>query len=76
MKDAVKTAGSSDQRYYEWKKAASQPAVAKPIRPATADDEEWAEFIAIEEENRRLRKLLSEKLRIENADLRKRLGLK
>ncbi|HAU73959.1 MAG TPA: SyrB-like regulator, partial [Agrobacterium sp.] len=36
----------------------------------------FAEFVHLEEENRRLRKLLAEKLRAENADLRRRLGLK
>ncbi|AHG49251.1 hypothetical protein RLEG12_09920 (plasmid) [Rhizobium leguminosarum bv. trifolii CB782] len=32
-------------------------------------------MIQLEEENKRLRKLLTEKLRQENTDLRKRLGL-
>lgn len=43
----------------------------KPV--ATGD--EFADLVALEEENQRLRKLLAEKLRAENADLRKRLGL-
>ncbi|WP_349644510.1 hypothetical protein [Rhizobium calliandrae] len=42
--------------------------------PASARDE-MADLIKLEEENKRLRKLLAEKLRAENADLRKRLGL-
>ena len=42
--------------------------------PVSATDE-MADLIQLEEENRRLRKALSEKLRAENADLRKRLGL-
>ncbi|MQB45853.1 SyrB-like regulator [Rhizobium sp. ICMP 5592] len=37
--------------------------------------DEFADLIQLEEENKRLRKALSEKLRAENADLRKRLGL-
>jgi len=40
--------------------------------PATASDE-MADLIALEEENQKLRKTLAEKLRAENADLRKRL---
>lgn len=74
LKDAVKAAGISDQTYYQWKKAVHQPP-APSISPAASIDDEFAEFIQLEEENRRLRKLLSEKLRAENADLRKRLGL-
>ncbi|AYG63974.1 MULTISPECIES: SyrB-like regulator [Rhizobium] len=42
--------------------------------PASARDE-MADLIQLEEENKRLRKLLAEKLRAENAELRKRLGL-
>jgi hypothetical protein len=40
--------------------------------PAMASDE-MADLIALEEENQKLRKTLAEKLRAENADLRKRL---
>lgn len=42
--------------------------------PAAAIDE-MADLLQLEEENQRLRKLLAEKLRAENADLRKRLNL-
>nr|WP_172690322.1 hypothetical protein [Rhizobium rhizogenes] len=53
--------------------------MAQPAPPVSAAslsvDDELAEFIQLEEENRRLRKLLSEKLRAENADLRKRHGM-
>lgn len=42
--------------------------------PVSAMDE-MADLIQLEEENKRLRKALAEKLRAENADLRKRLGL-
>jgi len=48
--------------------AATAPSVA-----ATVD--EFADLLQLEEENQRLRKLLAEKLRAENADLRKRLNL-
>jgi len=42
--------------------------------PVPAMDE-MADLIQLEEENKRLRKTLADKLRAENADLRKRLGL-
>lgn len=69
LKDAVKSAGISDQTFYLWKKAVVQSAA-----PVSVDDE-LTEFIQLEEENRRLRGLLSEKLRAENANLRKRIGI-
>ncbi|MEX2745778.1 transposase [Rhizobium mongolense] len=74
LKEAVKTAGISDQTYYQWKKTTAQPVTRIPAAAVSVDDE-LAEFIQLEEENRRLRKLLSEKLRAENADLSKRLGV-
>jgi hypothetical protein len=43
--------------------------------PSPAAIDEMADLLQLEEENRRLRKLLAEKLRAENADLRKRLNL-
>lgn len=52
-------------------KAARVPAAAAPV--AAIDD--IADLLQLEEENQRLRKLLTEKLRAENADLRKRLNL-
>lgn len=51
-------------------KQAAQTAKA----PASAADE-MADLIQLEQENKRLRKTLADKLRAENADLRKRLGL-
>ncbi len=50
---------------------AVQAATAAPI----AAIDEMADLLQLEEENQRLRKLLVEKLRAENADLRKRLNL-
>ncbi|MBB2821637.1 UNVERIFIED_ORG: paraquat-inducible protein B [Rhizobium esperanzae] len=47
---------------------------AAATAPMTAIDE-MADLLQLEEENQRLRKLLAEKLRAENADLRKRLKL-
>lgn len=49
-------------------------APALPITGAGASDE-MADLLQLEEENQRLRKLLAEKLRAENTDLRKRLKL-
>ncbi|MBV7518912.1 SyrB-like regulator [Ensifer sp. ENS12] len=49
-----------------------------PTSPAEAPVsvlDEMADLLQLEEENARLRKALAEKLRAENADLRKRLGL-
>ena len=65
---------------------AASPAKSKPLNrarrttdaaPTTPADpiDDMAELLRLEDENRRLRKQLSEKLRAENADLRKRLNL-
>ncbi|MBY5767566.1 transcriptional regulator [Rhizobium leguminosarum] len=43
--------------------------------PSVAAVDEFADLLQLEEENQRLRRLLAEKLRAENADLRKRLNL-
>lgn len=64
VKDAVKKAGISEQTYYQWKKAAGQ----------TLGDE-LKDLVKLEEENVRLKKLLADRLRKENAELRKKLGL-
>ncbi|CCV11639.1 transposase [Mesorhizobium sp. STM 4661] len=65
LKSSVTQAGISEQTYYVWKKA-SAPA-------ATSDD--LKDLIALEEENQRLKGLLAERLRNENAELKRRLGL-
>jgi putative transposase len=49
--------------------------VVKSVESAKPVDG-FSELLQLEEENTRLRKALSEKLRAENADLRKRLGEK
>ncbi|MBP1885010.1 transposase [Sinorhizobium mexicanum] len=77
LKDAIKSAGISEQTYYHWK-GATKPVELKDTKgtkPVPAGDE-LADLVQLEEENQRLRKLLAEKLRSENAELRKRLGLK
>lgn len=48
---------------------------AQAVSPVTAAGEEMEDLLQLEQENQRLRKLLAEKLREENAGLRKRLGL-
>jgi hypothetical protein len=55
-------------------KPAQKAVQAAPAAPAVPSDE-MADLLQLEEENQRLRKLLAEKLRAENADLRKRLNL-
>jgi hypothetical protein len=50
-------------------------AVQAATAPSVAAVDEFADLLQLEEENQRLRKLLAEKLRTENADLRKRLNL-
>lgn len=48
-----------------------------PIAPTAAEaaSDEMTDILQLEDENQRLRKLLAEKLRAENADLRKKLKL-
>lgn len=59
----------------EPKKVATRKPLAQVSAPApVALIDDIADLIKLEEENKQLRKELSEKLRSENADLRKRLG--
>ncbi|MEW9612421.1 transcriptional regulator [Shinella sp. S4-D37] len=51
-----------------------EPAM-QAVSPIAAAGEEMEDLLQLEQENQRLRKLLAEKLREENASLRKRLGL-
>jgi putative transposase len=51
-----------------------KPVVQRDEKPLAAGDE-LADLVQLEKENQRLRKILAEKLRAENAELRKRLGL-
>ncbi|MDX0518640.1 transposase [Sinorhizobium medicae] len=76
LKDAIKSAGISEQTYYHWKGAAKpgEQKARKSTKPLPIGDE-LADLVQLEEENQRLRKRLAEKLRAENAELRKRLGL-
>lgn len=64
-KDAVAKAGISEQTYYLWKKSAT----------SITESGDLKDLVALEEENERLKKLLAERLRRENADLKRKLGL-
>ncbi|MFS2150801.1 SyrB-like regulator [Rhizobium sp. Rhizsp42] len=54
-------------------KAATASKASKPATAISLSDD-LSDLLQLEEENKRLRKTLAEKLRAENADLRKRIG--
>lgn len=56
-------------------KAAASDIASPAVQVSASDGDEFADLIQLEEENKRLRKALSDKLRAENADLRKKLGM-
>ncbi len=64
-KIAVGQAGISEQTYYSWKRAAAP----------SSDSGDLRDLVALEEENKRLKSLLADRLRKENAELKKKLGL-
>ncbi|CAN7770483.1 hypothetical protein LJR245_007509 [Rhizobium leguminosarum] len=57
--------------------AKAQPAkpAAQKAEVAPIETDGFADLLKLEEENQKLRKALSDKLRAENADLRKKLGI-
>lgn len=65
LKAAVQEAGITEQSYYHWKKAAA----------GQTEGDDLKDLLTLEEENKRLKRLLAERLRKENAELKKRLGL-
>ncbi|KAA3451445.1 transposase [Mesorhizobium sp. SARCC-RB16n] len=65
LKIAAKQAGISEQTYYQWKRAST---------PAPRSDD-LKDLLALEDENKRLKALLAERLRKENSELKKKLGL-
>jgi putative transposase len=67
LKDALSQVDITEQTYYNWKSA------EKKVAPAPQN--EMTDLVQLEEENRRLRKLLAVRLRAENAELRRRLGI-
>ncbi|MBB6470282.1 putative transposase [Aminobacter lissarensis] len=81
LQEATKSAGISVQSYYQWKrneqpseKQAAKGSEKKPVK-AVSGGNDLAELVQLEAENNRLRGLLAEKLKAENVELRKRLGL-
>ncbi|MBD0415590.1 transcriptional regulator [Oryzicola mucosus] len=68
---AVEAPASAKRAYQKRAPKAAQTAAAEP----TVASDEMADLLQLEAENQKLRKLLAEKLRAENADLRKRLKL-
>ncbi len=76
-KPAKKTRAKRGSKILETKgpTSARLASTAKPTTSAsTSAGDELADLLTLEEENRNLRKQLADKLRVENADLRKRLG--
>ncbi|MBZ7924193.1 transposase [Ensifer adhaerens] len=75
LKEAATRMGISENTYYLWKKAASvkPPPLQQPAEIQT--ESSLSELIDLEQENIRLRKKLVGKLRAENAELRKKLGV-
>lgn len=73
LQEAIKSTGISVQTYYQWKRNGA-PATTK-VAKAVSGGYELAELVQLEAENQQLRGLLAEKLRAENLELRKRLGL-
>ncbi|MFT4182445.1 MAG: SyrB-like regulator [Rhizobium sp.] len=69
----VEAAGKGTKKSAAVKKTPKQAAQTAKAPVSAAD--EVADLIQLEQENKRLRKTLADKLRAENADLRKRLGL-
>lgn len=65
VKSATRQAGISEQTYYHWKKTAAPASESGDLK----------DLLALEEENKRLKSLLAERLRKENAELKKKLGL-
>ncbi|MBN9071557.1 MAG: transposase [Rhizobiales bacterium] len=66
IRSAVGQVGISEQTYYQWKRNAA----------SASGGGELKDLLGLEEENKRLKKMLAERLREENAQLKKRLGIK
>lgn len=83
LRDAIKSVGIGEQTYYNWKKSAEALGLERPVVAVEATtntntnntSDDFQDLVKLEKENQRLRKVLAEKLRAENAELRKKLGL-
>ena len=73
LKAAIKAAEISEQTFYKWKRGSAPVETPQPGKSASF--ETLADLVALEDENKKLRTQLAEKLRAENAELRKRLGM-
>lgn len=73
LKAAAQRAGISDQTFYQWKRSA--PSSGANLSEFAPQGDSLVDLVELEAENLRLRGLLAEKLRAENAELRKRLGM-
>ncbi len=73
LRAATKIAGITEQSYYQWKRSAKAQGVLDNQSSNPSDS--LSDLIDLEAENQRLRALLADKLRHENADLKKRLGI-
>jgi putative transposase len=71
---AVETPNAANVAIKGPRKAKATGQSKAPATKSVAAADEMADLIQLEEENKRLRKALADKLRAENADLRKRLG--
>lgn len=71
---AINTPAVAESKPGRGRKAGPQTKAATPPPAAEKAADEMGDLIALEAENKRLRQALSEKLRAENADLRKKLG--
>lgn len=64
IKSAIKKVGISEQTYYQWKNAAASASGSGDLK----------DLLALEEENKRLKKLLAKRFRKENSELKKSWG--
>lgn len=83
-KSAAKESAAGVSAPVAVEKAPAKAAIAKPekatrvpreAKAAVSSSDGFADLMSLEEENQKLRKALAEKLRAENADLRKKLGI-
>jgi len=72
LKAALQQAEVSEQTYYNWKNTIGKASFT-PSTKTAGDD--LTTLVALEAENLKLRRELADKLRAENAELRKRLGM-
>lgn len=66
VKNAVTQAAISEQTYYQWLKAAA----------SAVDSNDLKDLLTLEQESKELKKRLAEHLRKENAELKRKLGIK